>query len=338
MGNLRDWEVACSASDRQGLNFESCVWRAVSSHSSHHWLRTKSWDISFDFHIGKYRGVIRSKLFFSESVTFQFHARMLSSEVAQSLKSYGHFSDLGVGEVLSAQFSLYVHKCDLKPHSFHFIYHRPRKVEYWSIFTGMFVTYRCCALGDKWSHSGRGLSDNTEWTGPGDPLTPGQCGTPDKSLSFVSGPWLTALNDSVWCDRPAWPLLTRIAPVAETGFSHRLTAYKIVGHFFRLSYRKISRSYHVKNSFFRISNISVPCPHAQLRGRTVIKKLWTFLGPWGRDRSVTTMLDFSRKANPSIHGLGEDDTAITSRHARLTQWWPDAGPSSTTLASNGLWS
>ena len=29
-------EVACSASDRQGLNFEFCVWRAVSSHSSHH--------------------------------------------------------------------------------------------------------------------------------------------------------------------------------------------------------------------------------------------------------------------------------------------------------------
>ena len=31
-----------------------------------------------------------------ESVTFQFHARILSSEVAQSLKSYGHFSDRGV--------------------------------------------------------------------------------------------------------------------------------------------------------------------------------------------------------------------------------------------------
>ena len=29
-------EVACSASDRQGSNFESCVWRAVSSQSSHH--------------------------------------------------------------------------------------------------------------------------------------------------------------------------------------------------------------------------------------------------------------------------------------------------------------
>ena len=31
-----DREVACSASDRQGSNFESCVWRTVSSLSSHH--------------------------------------------------------------------------------------------------------------------------------------------------------------------------------------------------------------------------------------------------------------------------------------------------------------
>ena len=36
VGSLRDREVACSASDRQGTNFESCVWRTVSSHSSHH--------------------------------------------------------------------------------------------------------------------------------------------------------------------------------------------------------------------------------------------------------------------------------------------------------------
>ena len=36
LGSLRDREVACSASDRQGSNFESCVWRTVSSHSSHH--------------------------------------------------------------------------------------------------------------------------------------------------------------------------------------------------------------------------------------------------------------------------------------------------------------
>ena len=36
VGSLRDREVACSPSDRQGPNFESCVWRTVSSQSSHH--------------------------------------------------------------------------------------------------------------------------------------------------------------------------------------------------------------------------------------------------------------------------------------------------------------
>ena len=36
VGSLRDREVACSTSDRQGSNFESCVWRTVSSQSSHH--------------------------------------------------------------------------------------------------------------------------------------------------------------------------------------------------------------------------------------------------------------------------------------------------------------
>ena len=36
VGSLRDREVACSVSDRQGSNFESCVWWTVSSQSSHH--------------------------------------------------------------------------------------------------------------------------------------------------------------------------------------------------------------------------------------------------------------------------------------------------------------
>ena len=36
VGSLRDREVACSVSHHQGSNFESCVWRTVSSHSSHH--------------------------------------------------------------------------------------------------------------------------------------------------------------------------------------------------------------------------------------------------------------------------------------------------------------
>ena len=36
VGSLRDREVAFSVSDRQGSNFESCVWRTASSQSSHH--------------------------------------------------------------------------------------------------------------------------------------------------------------------------------------------------------------------------------------------------------------------------------------------------------------
>ena len=47
------------------------------------------------------QGIIRSKIFFLESETIQLNARMLSSEVAQSLNSYGHFSELGVEIALS---------------------------------------------------------------------------------------------------------------------------------------------------------------------------------------------------------------------------------------------
>ena len=34
-GNIRDRDVACSASGRQGSNFESFVWKAMSSHHPH---------------------------------------------------------------------------------------------------------------------------------------------------------------------------------------------------------------------------------------------------------------------------------------------------------------
>ena len=36
VGSLRDRVVTCLASDRQGSNFKACVWRTVSSKSSHH--------------------------------------------------------------------------------------------------------------------------------------------------------------------------------------------------------------------------------------------------------------------------------------------------------------
>ena len=39
VGSPRDREVPCSASDLQGLKFESCVWRAVSSHHPQEVLR-----------------------------------------------------------------------------------------------------------------------------------------------------------------------------------------------------------------------------------------------------------------------------------------------------------
>ena len=64
--------------------------------------------------------------------------------------------------------------------------------------------------------------------------------------------------------------------------------------------------------FIRISNILVPCPHAQLRGRTVIKNLWTFFGPCGRDRSHSPPCGIFRvkQIYTSIHGLGVQEGVI----------------------------
>ena len=52
VGSLRDREVACSASHRQGSNFESCVWRTVSSQSSHHPQEVLLAQFSLDVHKG----------------------------------------------------------------------------------------------------------------------------------------------------------------------------------------------------------------------------------------------------------------------------------------------
>ena len=76
--SLRDRDVACSPSDRQSPNSESCVWRAVSSQSSYH-----------------------------------------------------------PQEVLLSQFSLYVHKGGLSPHSFLFI---------WPTICQSIVFFRCDTL------------------------------------------------------------------------------------------------------------------------------------------------------------------------------------------------
>ena len=99
-----------------------------------------------------------------------------------------------------------------------------------------------------------------------------------------------------------------LAVVAETGFSHRFTAYKIVGHFLDCHIRRYPGVIRSKIVFFRSSNISVPCPHAQLRVRTV-KKLWTFFGLSGRDcsQSRPCWIFQVKQVKQSIHGLREDD-------------------------------
>ena len=138
---------------------------------------------------------------------------------------------------------------------------------------------------------------------------------------------------------PPFPL----APVAETGFSHRLTAYKIVGHFFGLPYLNMSGIIRSKIVFFRISNISVQFPHAQLKGRTVIKKLWTFFGPWGRDRSqsppcwifrvrqIHQSTASERTTRRSSHTHSDIDTAISACPQTTTRYlqtdvWPVKKP------------
>ena len=101
VGSLHGREVACSTSDRQGSNFESCVWRTVSSQSSHH-----------------------------------------------------------PQEVLLAQFSLYVHKCGLKPNSFHFISLNGVPTDYIKWPNGLTFEIRIAA---KTWHNLQGNRLRTDW-------------------------------------------------------------------------------------------------------------------------------------------------------------------------------
>ena len=68
VGSLRDREVACSASDRQGSNFESCVWKTVSSHSSHHPQEVLLTQFSLYVH----KGGLKPDLFHFESTISWF--------------------------------------------------------------------------------------------------------------------------------------------------------------------------------------------------------------------------------------------------------------------------
>ena len=82
VGSLRDREVACSASDRQGSNFESCVWRTVSSQSSHHPQEVLLAQFSLYVHKGGLKpdsfhfSVKLSKLFMT-AINYGLHLRIL---------------------------------------------------------------------------------------------------------------------------------------------------------------------------------------------------------------------------------------------------------------------
>ena len=73
VGSLRDREVASSASDRQGSNFESCVWRTVSSHSSHHPQEVLLAQLSLYVHKG---GLKPDSFHFRNKLSFKNHVKM----------------------------------------------------------------------------------------------------------------------------------------------------------------------------------------------------------------------------------------------------------------------
>ena len=65
VGSFRDREVACSASDRRGSNFESGVWRTMSSHLSRHPQEVLLAQFSLYMHKGGLK---------PDSFSFSFHS------------------------------------------------------------------------------------------------------------------------------------------------------------------------------------------------------------------------------------------------------------------------
>ena len=85
VGSLRDREVACLASDRQGSNFESFVWRTVSSQSSHHPQKV----LLAQFSLYVHKGGLKPDSFHFILKTFL----VLTGDTASSDTVNGRFSD-----------------------------------------------------------------------------------------------------------------------------------------------------------------------------------------------------------------------------------------------------
>ena len=85
VGSLRDREVACSASDRQGSNFESCVWRTVSSQSSHHPQEVLLAQFSLYVHKGGLKPDSFHFIWFDKSVKSVGETRSVNSQKSKTI-------------------------------------------------------------------------------------------------------------------------------------------------------------------------------------------------------------------------------------------------------------
>ena len=83
VGSLRDREVACSASDRQGSNFVSCVWNAVSSQSSHHPQEVLLAQFSLYVHKG---GLKPDSFHFQTSLIIDVNSRWCSPTISLQVR------------------------------------------------------------------------------------------------------------------------------------------------------------------------------------------------------------------------------------------------------------
>ena len=110
-----------------------------------------------------------------------------------------------------------------------------------------------------------------------------------------------------------------LAPVTETDFSHRLTAYNRWSFLWTIIPKTSPRIIRSKIVIFRISNISVIRLYDRMLSSQVaqtLKSMDIFRTLGSRSLSVTAMLNFSGKANTSIRSLGEDDMATLEQGLR----------------------
>ena len=95
VGSLIDREVACSASDHQGSNFEFCVWRTVSSQSSHHPQKV----VLAQFSLYMHKGGLKPDSFhfiFAQSWQYRDRRKLKVETMFYSFRMNLHTSDIWI--------------------------------------------------------------------------------------------------------------------------------------------------------------------------------------------------------------------------------------------------